>query len=64
MVKGKVEALGDGGREVTIAGTKFGISGSRTKITVGGKKGSRKSLKVGMECSAEGTAEAKKIDCK
>ena len=63
-VKGKVEALGDGGREVTIAGTKFGISGSRTKITVGGKKGSRKSLKVGMECSAEGTAEAKKIDCK
>jgi tripartite-type tricarboxylate transporter receptor subunit TctC len=63
-VNGKLEKLGAGAREVTIAGKKFGVSGSRTKITVGGQKATRKALKLGMNCAAEGTAEAKKIDCK
>ncbi len=61
---GKVDALADGSRKVTIDGKTFSISGSRTKIKVGGKTASRKALKVGMACTAEGTSEAKKIDCK
>ncbi|MFM2129747.1 MAG: hypothetical protein RL477_1293, partial [Pseudomonadota bacterium] len=43
------------------------VSGSRTQITVGGKKGSRKSLKAGMECKVEYAGdggEAKSIACK
>lgn len=43
------------------------ISGSRTKITVGGKPGNRGALKAGMDCKvnyAGDGGEAKSIDCK
>lgn len=44
------------------------VSGSRTKITIGGKPGKRKSLKPGMACEidykAGGNNEPKTIDCK
>ena len=62
--KGKIESLADKNTKVTIGGTTFSISGSRTKITIGGKAAKRNALKTGMECAAEGTSEAKKIDCK
>ncbi len=41
------------------------ISGSRTEISAGGKKGDRDSLKVGMTCTVEGPSggEAKTISC-
>lgn len=61
---GKIEAVENGGREVVIGGTKYKVSGSRTKITVGGSEASRDDLKVGMECTAEGSGEAKSISCK
>jgi tripartite-type tricarboxylate transporter receptor subunit TctC len=61
---GKIESLADKNTKVKIAGTDFTISGSRTKITIGGKDAKRNALKVGMECKAEGTSEAKTIDCK
>jgi tripartite-type tricarboxylate transporter receptor subunit TctC len=62
--KGKIESLASKNTKVTIGGTTYSISGSRTKITIGGKAAKRNALKAGMECSAEGTSEAKKIDCK
>lgn len=62
--KGKIESLAEKNTKVKIGGKDFTISGSRTKITVGGKAAKRDALKVGMECSAEGTSEAQKIDCK
>ncbi|MDX1483166.1 MAG: hypothetical protein R3229_01690 [Alphaproteobacteria bacterium] len=61
---GKVEKIERGGRTVVIAGTKYKVSGSRTKITIGGKKAKRGAIKVGMECTAEGKGEAKAIACK
>lgn len=61
---GKIQSLADKNTKVTIGGTTFSISGSRTNITIGGKAAKRTALKAGMECSAEGTSEAKKIDCK
>lgn len=61
---GKVEAVENEGRQVTIAGTKYKVSGSRTKVTIGGKEADRGEIKVGMECSAEGEGEAKMIACK
>ena len=43
------------------------VSGSRTKITIGGKKGTRKALKAGMTCTIEfkpgGKNEPKTLDC-
>jgi hypothetical protein len=62
--KGKIESLTSKNTKVTIGGTTYSISGSRTKITIGGKAAKRTALKTDMECSAEGTSEAKKIDCK
>lgn len=62
--KGKIESLASKNTKVTIGGTTYSISGSRTKITIDGKAAKRTALKTGMECSAEGTSEAKKIDCK
>ena len=40
------------------------VSGSRTKLMVGGKEAKRKALKVGMNCkfTFQGSS-AKKIDC-
>lgn len=61
---GKIEKIENGGRQVTIAGTKYKVSGSRTMIIVGGKTAKRSALKVGMECDAKGKGEAKSITCK
>jgi len=61
---GKVEAVENGGRKVTIAGKTYKISGSRTKVTIGGKEGDRGEIKVGMTCDAKGSKEAKTVDCK
>lgn len=43
------------------------ISGSRTTLSIGGKKGDRAAVKVGMACTVtadEGSTEAKTLDCK
>lgn len=61
---GKVDKVENGGRLVTIAGTKYKVSGSRTKVMIGGKKAKRSAIKVGMECTAEGKGTAKMISCK
>ena len=61
---GKVDKVENGGRVVTIAGTKYKVSGSRTKVMIGGKKAKRSAIKVGMECMAEGKGTAKMITCK
>lgn len=61
---GKVEKVEKGGRVVTIAGTKYKVSGSRTKVMIGGKKAKRSAIKVGMECEAMGKGTAKAITCK
>lgn len=61
---GKVESVENGGRVIVIAGTKYKISGSRTKVTIGGKEGDRGSIKVGMTCDAKGKGTAKTVDCK
>ena len=66
--KGKITALGGGGRNVSWEGDgkkgKIRVSGSGTELLVGGKKSKRGGLKVGMECSFtyQGSS-AKKIDC-
>lgn len=61
---GKVESVENGGRVVVIAGTKYKISGSRTKVSIGGKPGDRGQIKVGMTCDAKGSGTAKTVDCK
>ncbi len=61
---GKVESVESGGRAIVIAGTKYKISGSKTKIMIGGKPGKRGDIKVGMECDAKGKGTAKTITCK
>ena len=68
---GAVTAATGGGRKVSIdAGGKTitaGISGSRTKVTVGGKAADRGAVKVGMRCTitlpTPGAKEATKVDC-
>jgi len=43
------------------------VSGSRTKVTINGKKTKRKNIKVGMTCTFTypgAGSEAKKVDCK
>jgi hypothetical protein len=50
------------GKPVTV-----NISGSRTAVTVDGKKGGRRDLKVGLTCAVTYSgpgAEAKKVECK
>ena len=50
------------GKEVTAK-----VSGSRTKVTLDGKKAKRKKIKAGMTCTFTYPGpgmEAKKIDCK
>ena len=68
--KGKVSKVGDGGREISFMASgkqsNAKISGSRTKITVGGKSAKRNALKAGMTCQVTYTgagSEASKIDC-
>jgi tripartite-type tricarboxylate transporter receptor subunit TctC len=67
-----VSAIKSGGREISFK-TKKGkthtvkVSGSRTKVTVAGKKTKRKDVKVGMTCTfvyKGNNTEAKSIDCK
>jgi tripartite-type tricarboxylate transporter receptor subunit TctC len=68
---GKVTATKKGGRQIVInykgKDVSAKVSGSRTKITVGGKKAKRKAVKVGMTCTFTypgAGEEAKKVDCK
>ena len=61
---GKVEKVERGGRVVVIAGTKYKVSNSRTKVTIGGKAAKRGAIKVGMQCTADGKGTAKTIACK
>lgn len=73
MVKheGPVTATKKGGRRIVISykgkDVTAKVSGSRTKVTVGGKKVKRKAIKVGMNCRftyPKPGAEATNIDCK
>lgn len=54
----------DGRKNITVGGKSYEISGSRTKIMIGGKAGDRGSLKVGMDCTVKGSGEASEITCK
>jgi len=67
-VKGKITGIKEGGRKVVFEGGgkkgELGISGSRTKLTIGGAKANRKQLKKGMSCEfVYAGAEAKAISC-
>jgi hypothetical protein len=67
--KGAITKLKAGGRRVSWKGPgasgKLRVSGSKTKITVAGKKAKRKALKIGMKCSfrVKGAQTALNIDC-
>jgi tripartite-type tricarboxylate transporter receptor subunit TctC len=68
---GLVTATKKGGRRITIdhkgKEVTAKVSGSRTKITLNGKKVKRKKIKVGMNCQftyPKPGGEAAKIDCK
>ena len=69
-VKGEITATKRGGRRISFTSggktLKTKVSGSRTKVFVGGNKAKRKALKVGMKCAftyqGSGT-ESKKIAC-
>lgn len=68
---GPVTKIKRGGRRVWInyrgKEVKAAISGSRTKVTIGGKKAKRKGIKVGMTCTftyPRAGAEAKSVACK
>lgn len=69
-VKGKIEKVDRGGRDVYIGGKKYSISGSRTNICVKGAcDQDRGALKAGMKCSGSTSSrkkgmEFKKISCK
>ncbi|MDH3239775.1 MAG: hypothetical protein OEO83_03830 [Alphaproteobacteria bacterium] len=68
---GKVTATKKGGRRIVIdhegKNVTAKVSGSRTKVTINGKKAKRKAIKVGMTCTftypAPGST-AKGVDCK
>ena len=67
-VKGTVTKTQDEGRKVWVGSTKIKISGSRSKVTIGGKEGYREDITKGMSCSADiaerkGVMEAKWIKC-
>ncbi len=61
--KGKIESVENGGRVIVIGGTKYKISGSKTKIMIKGAEGSRGDLKAGMMCDAKGKGTAKTVSC-
>ena len=61
---GKVDAVENDGRAVTIAGNKISLGNSSTKVTIGGKPGDRGQIKVGMTYDAKGKGTAKTVDCK
>lgn len=62
-IEGKVTAVENGGRTVVVGNHKIAISGSRTKVTIGGKSGDRGDIKPGMTCKADGES-ASTLDCK
>ena len=62
--EGKVDAVENGGRTIVIGGTKYKVSGSRTKVMVKGKSAKRGDIKAGMMCDAKGKGEATSITCK
>ncbi|MDH3241996.1 MAG: hypothetical protein OEO83_15180 [Alphaproteobacteria bacterium] len=73
MVKhtGPVTQVRKGGRQVLITykgkEVKASISGSRTTVTIDGKKAKRKAIKVGMTCTFTypgSGSRAKNVDCK
>ncbi|MGY8998890.1 MAG: Bug family tripartite tricarboxylate transporter substrate binding protein [Rhodospirillales bacterium] len=67
-VKGVITKLRNGARKVSYKGEgrkgSLSVSGSKTKVTIGGKKAKRKKLKVGMKCdfTFQGSA-GKAISC-
>jgi tripartite-type tricarboxylate transporter receptor subunit TctC len=69
---GPVTKIKKGGRRISIKlkggkEVKAKVSGSRTAVTVNGKKAKRKAVKVGMTCTFTypgAGQEAKKVDCK
>ncbi|MDX1484427.1 MAG: hypothetical protein R3229_08100 [Alphaproteobacteria bacterium] len=65
---GKIKSVKRGGRLIVVGGHAVKISGSRTKVTINGKKAKRKALKAGMSCQVKGgmrkgTYEAKTVKC-
>ncbi len=68
-IKGKVSKTAREGRVITIGSEKFGISGSRTDVFIGGKGDQdRADIKIGMSCTADvadrkGKLEAKTVKC-
>ena len=69
--EGTVTKTENEGREITIdaGGTEIvsKISGSRTKLTIGGAEGDRANVTVGMTCTTDvenSGDEAKMFDCK
>lgn len=69
-VKGKIESTKKEGREITIGGMKYFISGSRTNVCIKGTcDADRADLKVGMSCKGNTSGkkkgmEFKKVSCK
>ncbi len=67
-VKGAVTEVVKGGRTIHMGDKSAAISGSRTKVKVGGKEAKRSEIKVGMNCTADlkgaSGSEAKTISCK
>ena len=70
-MQGTVTGVEDGGRKVMLKtadgkSATVNVSGSRTKVMVAGKEGSREAIKAGMTCTAMGPAsgDATSLDCK
>ncbi len=67
MLKGAVTKVVKGGRTIHIGDDTAKISGSRTKVTIGGQPGDRGAITVGMTCTAdlkgESGSEAKTVSC-
>jgi hypothetical protein len=68
---GKVTKSERGGRKITLMykgkPVSAKVSGSRSKVTINGKKGNRKNVKPGMTCTfvyLRPGAEAKEVNCK
>ena len=68
MLKGAVTKVVKGGRSIHFGDDVAKISGSRTKVTIGGAEVDRKEIKVGMVCTADlkgkSGSEAKTVSCK
>lgn len=66
-ISGTVTEIKKGGRVIHLGDKSAKISGSRTKLTIGGKPDDRGNVKVGMNCEAElkgeSGSEAKTFSC-